>query len=268
MVSRTIASILFMVALGWPSADALSALITIAGNGPELHVIEQLTRAFEQAHLGSVVEIRWDASFHPIHMVKMGEADFAVAGQTDSDLVPIPIAWDGIALVVDFTNPLKAVTTEQAAAIFSGKVNRWSSLGGPDLAIQLIDRPETQHIRGTLERELGIIGQIPATAKVRESDQKAISTVAGNTSAVTYASLGIALEAVTYGVGVTLLVVDQVEPSKETVKNGHYKLRRPILLLKRKEPHPAADAFAAFALSKSGQDIVGDMFVPYRPSDK
>ena len=65
-----------------------------------------------------------------------------------------------------------------------------------------------------------------------------------------------------------MLVVDQVEPSKETVKNGHYKLRRPILLLKRKEPHPAADAFAAFALSKSGQDIVGDMFVPHRAYDK
>ncbi len=254
--------------LGWPLADALSALVTIAGNGPELHVIEQLTRAFEQAHPGNVVEIRWDASFHPIHMVKAGEADFAVAGQTDPNLTAIPIAWDGIALVVDFTNPLRGVTTQQAAAMFSGKVTRWSNLGGSDLVIQLIDRPETQHIRGTLEQELGIIGQIPATAKVKESDQKAISTVAGNTSAVTYASLGIALEAVSYGVGVTLLAVDQVEPSKETVKNAQYKLRRPILLLKRKAPHPTADAFAAFALSNIGQDIVSNMFVPYRAYDK
>ena len=156
MISRTITFILFMVALGWPSADALSALITIAGNGPELHTIERLTRAFEQTHVGSVVEIRWDASFHPLHMVKVGEADFAVAGQTDPDLEAIPIAWDGIALVVDFTNPLKAVTTDQAAAMFSGKVTRWSGLGGPDLAIQLIDRPQNQHIREPSSRSWGL----------------------------------------------------------------------------------------------------------------
>mgnify|MGYP000005810029 CR=1 FL=1 len=33
----------------------------------------------------------------------------------------IPIAWDGIAVVVDFTNPVKEVTTQQVAAIFSRK---------------------------------------------------------------------------------------------------------------------------------------------------
>ena len=140
------------------SADALSALITIAGNGPELHVIEQLTRAFEQAHLGSVVEIRWDASFHPIHMVKVREADFAVAGQTDSDLVPISIAWDGIALWW-LHEPSESGHNGTGGCNFFREGEPMACLGGPDLPIQLIDRPETQHIRGTLERELGIIGR-------------------------------------------------------------------------------------------------------------
>jgi ABC-type phosphate transport system substrate-binding protein len=84
--------------------------------------------------------------------------------------------------------------------MFSGTVTRWADLGGTDNRIELIDRPPNQHIRGSFETILGIAGRIPASAQVRRSDQRAISSVAGNGSAVTYASLGAALDAVTYGV--------------------------------------------------------------------
>lgn len=250
------------------ASEAMAGAITIAGNGPELRVVEQLTRAFERKYLGTVVEIRWDPSFHPVAMVKSGEADFAVAGQADPNLVAIPIAWDGIAVVVDFTNPVKEVTSQQVAAMFSGTVTRWADLGGTDNRIELIDRPPNQHIRGTFETVLGIAGKIPASAQVRRSDQRAISSVAGNRSAVTYASLGVALDAVTYGVGVALLIIDGVEPAKQTVKDGRYRLRRPVMLLRKKESVPAAEAFAAFVLSKDGQDIVEEMFAAYSGPEK
>ena len=248
-----------------PAADASSSSITIAGNGPELPVIERLVRAFERGHLGSAVEIRWDLSSRPIDIVKSGEADFAVAGQTDPNLTAIPIAWDGIAVVVDFANPVKEVTAQQVAAVFSRQVTRWSDLGGPEIEIQLIDRPQNQHIRHSFEEALGIVGQIPKSAKVIRSDQKAISTVAGNVSAVTYASLGVVLDAVKYGVGVNMLIIDRVEAAEQTVQDGRYKLRRVVLLLKRKEANPAADAFAAFALSTEGQTIIDELFIPYAP---
>lgn len=260
--------LLVLVGAVLPVSEAQSGAITIAGNGPELRVIEQLTRAFEKQHLGTVVEIRWDPSFHPVGMVKSGEADFAVAGQADPNLVAIPIAWDGIAVVVDFTNPVKEVTSQQVAAMFSGRVTRWKDLGGADNRIELIDRPPNQHIRGTFETVLGIAGKIPASSVVKRSDQRAISSVAGNGSAVTYASLGVALDAVTYGVGVALLTIDGVEPAKETVKDGRYRLRRPVMLLRKKESVPAAEAFAAFAVSREGQDIVEEMFAPYSGPEK
>jgi phosphate transport system substrate-binding protein len=245
------------------ASEALSGAITIAGNGPELRMVEQLTRAFEKKYPGAVAEIRWDSSFHPISMVKSGEADFAVAGESDAELVAIPIAWDGIAVVVDFTNPLREITMQQLAGMFSGVITQWSALGGADNRIELIDRHPNQHIRGTFEAILGIAGKIPATAVVKRSDQRAISSVAGNGSAVTYASMGVALDAVTYGVGVALLNIDGVEPAKQTVKDGRYRLRRPVLLLRKHESNPTAEAFSEFARSKEGQDIVEEMFAAY-----
>jgi phosphate transport system substrate-binding protein len=140
-----LSALLALAGVLWFESEAMSGVVTIAGNGPELRVVEQITRSFETGHLGTVVEIRWDPSFHPVAMVKSGEADFAVAGQTDPDLIAIPIAWDGIAVVVDFTNPVKEVTSQQVAAMFSGKLTRWSDLGGADNRIELIDRPPNQH---------------------------------------------------------------------------------------------------------------------------
>ena len=244
-----ISLIVALAVLVWPADEALSAAITIAGNGPELRMVERLTRAFEKQHLGAVVEIRWDPSFQPTHMVKSGEADLAVTGQIAPDLVATPIAWDGIAVVVDFANPLREITSRQLAAMFSGLVTQWSDVGGIDARIELIDRPSNQLIRGTFETILDIVGKIPPSAHVSRSDQRAISSVAGNGSAVTYVSLGVALDAVTYGVGVALLNVDQIEPAKQTVSDGRYRLRRPILLLRKNESNSTAASFVDFALS-------------------
>jgi phosphate transport system substrate-binding protein len=189
-------------------------------------------------------------------------------GQNDPDLTAVPIAWDGIAVVVYVANPTKELTTQQVAAIFSGKVKRWAELSGQGTAIELIDRPPNQHIRQGFETVLGIAGQIPPSAQVIRSDQNTMSTVAGSLSAVAYASLRPALEAVKYGVDVNLLVIDQVEAAEETVKDGRYKLRRQVLLLSRKEPNPVAEAFVVFALSKEGQAIVDEMFTPFNSLGK
>ncbi|WP_455377647.1 hypothetical protein [Petrachloros mirabilis] len=59
-----------------------------------------------------------------------------------------------------------------------------------------------------------------------------------------------------------LLNVDGVEPAKQTVKDGRYRLRRPVLLLREHESNPAAESFAEFARSKEGQDIVEEVFTP------
>lgn len=262
------AMLLAATAVLLPAVDAVCGSITVAGNGPELRTIEQLARAFEKRYLGSYVQIRWDLSSQPLELVKSGQADVAVTGHIDPGLTATPIAWDGIAVVVDFTNPVKAVTRQEVAAIFTRAVTRWSQLGGPDIEIQPIDRPPNQHIRQSFEEVLGIVGQVPESTRVIQSDQRAISAVGGNVSAITYASLGVVLDAVTYGVGVNVLMIDQVDPAEQTVKEGRYPLRRPVLLLKRKEVNLAADAFAEFALSPEGQAIVDEMFVPYIPPDK
>jgi len=249
--------------------EGISGNLVIAGNGPEQFVVEQLTRAFEKANPRAYIDIVWDDHSKPVDLVKSGQAHIAVTGKEDTGLHAAHIGWDGIAVVVNMSNHTKEVTSQQVADIFSGKVKSWSDLGGPDTKILLIDRPRNRNIRETFEQQLGIAGKIPEGAKIIGPDDKAIKTVVGTLpplSAVTYVSLGPALEAVTSGVAIRLLPIDKVEPEEPPVKDGRYKLRRPILLLTKQGSNPVADAFTAFALTKEGQTIIdNEGYTPLGP---
>jgi phosphate transport system substrate-binding protein len=247
------------------AAGELAGNLKIAGNGPELTTIEPLARAFEKTNPRIYVDIVWDDHSKPVEMVKAGDAHLAVTGAEDEALAATQIAWDGIGILVHLSNFTKELTRQQVADIFSGTVKEWSELGGPETKILLIDRPKNQNIRDAFELQLGIKGKIPDGAKVIGKDEKAVKTVVGTLpplSAVTYISLSQGLSAVAGGVAVRLLPVDKVEPEVPTVKDGRYPLRRPVLLLSRKEPNPLVEAFTAFALSPAGQTILAETYVP------
>lgn len=260
---------LFVVACALVPRSATSAGVSggmvIAGYGPERPVIEKLARAFEKSNPGSAIDIRWDRNLKAIDLVKAGQAHVAVTGEGDSELTATPIAWDGIAVIVNFSNPVKEVSSRQVSALFTGKVKSWSELGGADARVQLIRRPQNGNLNAGFEKSLGIIGKVSNSAKVIRSDQKALSEVGGNLSAVSYISLGAALEALQYGIPIRTLIIDRAEAAEPTVKDGRYILRRPVLLLAGKEPNAFRKAFLAFALSKEGQKIVDELFVPFSP---
>lgn len=249
----------------WSQAE-LSGNLIIAGNGPEQTTIESLARAFEKANPRAYVDVVWDDHSKPVEMVKAGDAHVAVTGSEDSALAATQIAWDGIGILVHLSNFTKEVTKQQVADIYSGKVKEWSELGGPETKILLIDRPKNQNIRDAFERQLGINGKIPDNAKVIAKDDKVVKTVVGTLppmSAVAYISLNQGLAVVTSGVAVRLLPVDKVEPEVPTVKDGRYPLRRPVLLLAKKDPNPLVDAFVQFAQSPAGRQIITDTYIPF-----
>lgn len=243
----------------------MSGSLVIAGNGPELTTMETLARAFEKTNPRIYIDILWDDNSKPLELVKTGQAHIAITGAEDPVLTATQIGWDGIGILVHLSNFTKEVTKQQVADIFSGKVREWSELGGPETKILLIDRPRNQNIRDAFEAQLGITGKIPDGAKVIGRDEKVVKTVVGTLpplSAAAYISLSTGLSVVSTGVAVRLLPVDKIEPEVPTVKDGRYSLRRPLLMLSKKEPNPLVDAFAQFALSAQGQTIIGETYIP------
>lgn len=258
-----VASLLLLSAL--PSSAEVSGSMVIAGHGPEQRVVESLAHAFEKVNPRAYVDVVWDDKSKPLEMLKAKQANIAVAGSFENGFRSVQIAWDGIAIMVHRSNFTKEVSKQEVAELFSGKYKFWADLGGPDTRILLLDRPRNENNRDAFEQLLGIAGKIPDATKVVAKDEKVIKTVAGTlppNSAVTYLSLGQALEAVASGVPVRLLPVDKVEPETPTVKDGRYPLRRPVLLLSNNEPDPLVEAFEQFALSDAGQKILSESYTP------
>lgn len=263
-LSALVCAGLFLL-IGLPASAEVAGSMVIAGHGPEQQVMESLAHAFEKANPRAYIDVVWDDNSKPLDMVKAGQAKIAVTGSPDNGLRAFQIAWDGIAIMVHRSNFTKEVTKQEVADLFSGKYKLWADLGGPDTKVLLIDRPRNENNRDAFEQLLGIAGKIPDTTKVIAKDEKVIKTIAGTlppNSAVTYLSLGQALEAVASGVPVRLLPVDKIEPETPTVKDGRYSLRRPVLLLSNNDTDPLVAAFEQFALSDEGQKIISESYTP------
>lgn len=262
----TLASLGLLVVLTPALTAARTGRVLVVGYGPELPVLQELGKAFEKTHPGIAVDFEWDKTVKAVERVKDNSAQIAVTDRADPSLKALPVAWDGIAVIVNFANPVKEVTTTQIKALFTGEITRWSDLEGADTKVDVIQRTATDNITPGLEESLGGAGRVRIVGRLVRSDQQALSAVSGRDNAVTYISLAAALKAQEDGIPVQVLTVDKVEPGEPTVQDGRYKLRRPVLFLMKDSVDPATQAFVDFVQSADGHRIIRSMFVPYTPS--
>jgi len=240
------------------NASQPSAAILIAGNGPERYLLEILAQAFEQRHPSISVDFFWHPNAKPIRRIELGEADIAVTGEKVPSLRSTMIARDGIAVLTNFSNPVKEITSAQLALVFSGKLRYWSQLyeEAPQLKIVLVNRSSNQNIRQGFEEQLKIPRGILRSAFRAETEQTAITMVSGNLEAITFVSMSPALRAKEDGVAINLLFIDMIEPEVQTVLDKRYPIQRPVMLITNKEPSAEVLAFEQFVLSPDGQRLI------------
>ncbi len=243
------------------TASALSGHLLLVGQGPEQPVLQELARLFERRNPGTAIDLEWDKNLRAVELVQAGKAQIAVTGQPAAPLRATQVAWDGIAVVVNFANPVREVNASQIRALLSGDILRWSELDGADRKVEIVSRPVDLNLNAGLEQSLGLPGLLKGGKAVR-SDSSALREVSGRDAAVTYLSLNAALKAQEDGVPIQILTVDQVEPGEPTVTSGRYGLRRPVLFLTAPQPDPLTEAFLTFARSPEGQQILRSMFAP------
>lgn len=238
------------------SESELTGTILIVGNGPERYLLEILAQEFEERHPWTSIDLFWHPNAKPAKTVLDGDADIGVTGYEHPQLQSIPVARDGIAVLVNFSNPIENLTVQQVADIFSGKIKFWSQIDedAPQTRIKLISRADNQNIRQGFEKILGIT--IPRSAPRAGSEQEAINLVAGDLNRITFVSMAPALRAKEDGIPVKLLFINGVEPEYQTVLDHRYPLQRPVVFLTRPSSPPLVAAFIDFVLSDDGQRMI------------
>ncbi len=250
-----------LLPFGWPvlgAAEELTGSALIVGNGPERYAIEALAKNFEAMHPKTSIDFFWHQNARPVEEVRENGADIAVTGQAEEDLPSTTVAWDGIAVVTNFSNAIEDITREQLARIFSGEIKFWSQVyeEGPEARILLIHRTWNQNIRQPFEKFLGLENHKDIRAKVVEKENETFKAINGDIYSITYVSMGPALQARKDGYGVTLLFVDDIEPEYQTVLDGTYPLRRPVVFVMNPNASQVARTFLEYVLSPQGQRAI------------
>lgn len=169
------------------------------------------------------------------------------------------IAVDGVVLIVHPSNPLKALTLDQARDIYSGKISSWKELGGPDLPIVKISRDTNSGTYETFESLVMRKEKIGQGTEYVGSNGAIRQRVQTTPAAIGYVGLGFVDDTV------KALDVNGIRPDQATISSGRYPISRPLFMFTNGYPELGTHlhAFVTLYLSKKGQEIIKAVgFVP------
>lgn len=250
--------IFFLLGLGIAAAGCKSEVssrpLCVAGSTSVQPFAEKLAEIYMHAHPQVRIDVQGGGSSAGIYAAAEGAADLGASSRElvpkEKNLTEIPIAYDGIAIIVHPCNPLTSIPMEEIRRIFSGKDADWRSLGLPPHPIHLITREEGSGTREAFEHMVMGQAEITPAALVQDSNGSVREIVAGDPHALGYISAGLVDERV------KALAIDGITPSRENIKTHAYKLVRRFLLVSRAAPAGQAKVFVDFILSPQGQEIL------------
>ena len=179
----------------------------------------------------------------------------------DKGILPVAhvVAFDGLAVVVNPKNPVKALTVSQIADIYTGKISNWKQLGGEDAKIVVVSRDTNS---GTYETFNELVLKKAAITKDAEyvgSNGQARTRVNTTKNAIAYVGLGFVDDTV------KPLSVEGILPAAKSVSTGKYPIARPLYMFTNGYPKTGSDVynFVTLHLSKEGMEIVSDLgYIP------
>jgi phosphate transport system substrate-binding protein len=254
-------SLMIFVILGGCARPNPANTVNIAGSSSVQPLSEELANAFMKENSKISINVAGGGSSAGIKAVREGTADIGASSRElerdeKNGLMVIPIAIDGIALVVNPENRVNNLTLEQVRRIYAGEITNWKEVGGKEGVINAFTREEGSGTRGAFENLVMKDSHISSRVGVQNATGSLRTAVAADPQAIAYISLG------NVNNSVNVVAVDGILPGRETIKNGSYKLARFFFYLTREEPRGMARNFIDFVLSPEGQRIVGQDFVP------
>ncbi len=173
------------------------------------------------------------------------------------------LSRDGLVIATHPSVDIPGLTTEQVQGIYRGDYANWKELGGPDLPITILDRNEDESAKIILrEFVLGPNLKITPKAVNLYYEPDMIDGLQSTVGAVGYFSLGYGLS---QDVPVHYLKLDGVEPTVQNIKNGSYKVVRPLGIVTAGEPGEEFQRFVEWASSSSASALIENRgFAPAR----
>ncbi len=236
--------------------------ITIDGSTGTAPLVEALGKAFT-AKTNTTVEIgkglgtkeRFAALTDKKIDIAMASHGLDIAAVTARGMAVSRIAMTPVVFGVHETVKVDNLSDAQLCAIFAGSTKTWKDIGGADLAIAAMARPDTEVDAQVARDGVGCLKgvKLPETVKINAGARDMAKALAE-----TPGSLGVTSATVIEQSGGKLksVALNGIAPSEANVASGKYRLTRDAFLVLGAAPSPQAKAFIDFAKSPDGKAVI------------
>lgn len=158
-----------------------------------------------------------------------------------------------------YDSGVTALTLSQIADIYTGELQNWSEVGGPDRPIFTIDKEAS---RGTRQVFMNIVlgdpkAEAPGADLVTGSNNEEQTALVQSDAAIGMLSMAW-LNKDVRGLSIILPDGDVVTASIENIRAGSYPFVRDLNVVIRDDIKPSAQDFISYLLSADGQRMVED----------
>jgi phosphate transport system substrate-binding protein len=247
------------------AAPALSlADTTVKGSDTMVVLAQKWAEAFMKKHPAKKIQVTGGGSGTGIAALINGTTEIANASRPmkgeekekvkagGAEAVETAVAYDGIAIYVNSSNPVTNLTVKQLEGIYLGDIRNWKEVGGKDAPIVLYSRENSSGTYEFMKEHVLKKADFAAEAQT-------LPGTAAVVNAVTKEKNGIGYGGGAYAKGVKELKVEGVSPTKEAVLSGKYPLSRPLFVYTKGAAKGDAKDYIEFCLSKDGQKIVAEV---------
>lgn len=180
---------------------AATGSVQVAGSESMRPVVTACAESFMTRNPKADVIVRGGGSGDGIAALLHGLIDVAMASRDLSkrerdyalskaiEISEFPLALDGIAIVVNQTNPVAELSLAEIQAVFAGKVRNWRELQGQDREIQVLGRSAGSGTATLFAERVG--GESPSgSVENLPTNEAIVAQVATRSGAIGYTGLG------------------------------------------------------------------------------
>lgn len=238
------------------SAAGLSGTITAVGSTALLPLVEEASKQFMVQNPKVQVIVQGGGSGTGLSQVASGAANIGnsdifaeeKSGIDASKLVDTRVCVVGMAAVVNPKVTVDNLAKSQLIDIFTGKIQNWKEVGGPDQKIVVINRAKGSGTRATF-RAFALDNREETTGGMEiDSSGQVKKTVSETPGAISYLALSY------LGNTVKAVKIDGVDPSEENIKNGKYPVWAYEHMYTQGQPAGHVKAFLDYMLTDEVQN--------------
>ena len=246
--------------------------VIVDGSTGVTPLVAALAKSYQSQHPGAAIEIgKGMGTKARIQALSDGKIDIAMAshglnvadirkhGMTVHEIGKVAVVFG-----VNASVPVADLADNQICDIYSGKTTNWKALGGPDLAIVSIARPDSEVDTEVVREKVPCLTSMkfPESVKIAPKTAEMAQALAATPGAFGMTTMTVVEQSQGK---VKALSLRGIAPTAENVQRKVYTLTRDSFLVVKSPPSAATARFIDFVRSAAGETvIVANGAVPVR----